>query len=263
MPPARPPIPSFARPRAAWPMLLLVVLVWLAPGARGADPLAAGFDQANQLYERGQYSEAAIAYAKLLQTGTVSAPLYFNLGNACFKAGQVGQALLNYRYAERLAPRDPDIQANLRFARGQVQGGSVPAGPFWRRWLPRLSLDRWAWLAAALLWTWLGLLTAVQFRPAWRLWLKRTLLVLGAAFLAAGAGSFLTWRDQCLVRHAVVVQRDAILRHGPLTESPSLQTLRDGQELVVLDQKDTWLQVAGASRGIGWIPSNHVALLKP
>src|SRR4051794_15821172 len=57
-----------------------------------AETPASAFDAANKLYEQGNYKQAADAYKLLVQKAQVSAPLYFNLGNALFKAGQIGQA---------------------------------------------------------------------------------------------------------------------------------------------------------------------------
>src|SRR5216684_895 len=71
------------------------------------------FKAANQLYDAGNFSEAVAAYEKLEPK---TAPVYFNLGNAYFRQDKLGQAILNYERARRLAPRDPDILANLKFA---------------------------------------------------------------------------------------------------------------------------------------------------
>ena len=54
----------------------------------------------------------------LIQAGSISTPIYFNLGNAWFKAGEAGRAILAFRQAEKLSPRDPDVRANLQFAPG-------------------------------------------------------------------------------------------------------------------------------------------------
>jgi len=240
-----------------------VALLHQPVGTRAAESPSLSFERGNLLYEKGQYPDAIRAYSRVIDSGRSSAALYFNLGNASFKDGQMGRSLLYYRQAERLAPRDPDIQANLRFTRTQVQGGPPPPDPLWRRVTPRLTLNQWTLLTLSLVWGWLGLWTALQLKPPWRPRLRLPLIAVGAALAVSAAGLFLHWRDQCLTRHAVVIQRETILRHGPLEESPSLQTLADGQELVVLDQKSDWFQVVGASRGIGWLRTNQVALLHP
>src|SRR5712671_6073714 len=149
-----------------------------------ADDLATAFDQANKLYEEGKFTEAAAAYETMLGGGRASPALYFNLGNALFKAGQVGRAVLNYRLAEQLAPRDPDIRANLKFARHTVGADTSPASGWWQRWTSHLTLNEWTLLTCGALWLWLGLLTLGQWRPA----LKKSL---GGYTATAGFGAAL------------------------------------------------------------------------
>src|SRR5438034_268991 len=149
-------------------LLCLILLLLCAGNVARADDVSTAFDQANQLYEEGKFAEAATAYAKMLRPGQASPALYFNLGNALFKAGQVGRAVLNYRLAERLAPRDPDIRANLKFARSSVATGATPTPSWWQRCTSRLALDERTRLTSGALWLWLGLLTLGQWRPALR-----------------------------------------------------------------------------------------------
>ena len=66
-----------------------------------ADPAA--FEKANKLYNDDQYAEAAEAYLQISKNG-VSANLLFNLGNAYFKADQLGRSMAAYHRALQLAP---------------------------------------------------------------------------------------------------------------------------------------------------------------
>src|SRR5689334_7524861 len=100
------------------------------------------FDAANRLYEQGKFPEAAAAYEKIAQSGPASAAVYFNLGNARFKSGEAGRAVAAYREAERLAPRDPEVRANLQFVRNQVQGPTLKPR-FAERWFGRLTVNEW------------------------------------------------------------------------------------------------------------------------
>lgn len=239
-------------------------LIWLAAfvGMSGASLLAAAgvagaFDQANKLYEEGKYADAAGAYEKLVQSGSVSPAIYFNLGNALFKAGQIGRAIAAYRQAERLTPRDPDVRANLQFARNQVQGPTWRAGR-WQRWLGTLNLNEWTLLAAGAAWFWLLLLAAIQLRPAWKQTLRGWVIAsgVGAAVLAVCLGAALYAGG---ARQTVIVTAPEVaVREGPLEESKSTFTAHDGAELMVLDQKDDWLQVTDGARRIGWLKANTV-----
>src|SRR5260370_28423453 len=129
-----------------------------------AENLTSAFEAANKLYEQGKHSEAAANYEKLIQAGQVSAALHFNLGNALFKSGQIGRAIAAYHQAEQLAPRDPDVRANLQFARNQAQGPSLSPSR-WQHWLGKLSVNEWTLLSAGGLWLLLFLLAPGQCRP--------------------------------------------------------------------------------------------------
>src|SRR6185436_11225451 len=96
---------------------LSIIALTCSPFFARAEDVAVTFDGANKLYEQGKFVEAAAGYEKLVLGGQSSAPIYYNLGNAYFKSGQIGRAIRAYRQAERLTPRDPDLRANLQFAR--------------------------------------------------------------------------------------------------------------------------------------------------
>ena len=53
----------------------------------------------------------------LIDDGVDNGKLYYNLGNAQLQIGDLGQAIVSYRRAERLIPNDSNLRENLRFAR--------------------------------------------------------------------------------------------------------------------------------------------------
>ena len=61
------------------------------------------FDAANSAYAEGRYDEAATLYQTMLNEQP-NAQVYYNLGNAQFKQGELAQAILNYERALRLKP---------------------------------------------------------------------------------------------------------------------------------------------------------------
>ncbi len=215
----------------------------------------AAFDAANKLYAQAKFADAAAAYEQILQSGLVSPALYFNLGNARFKAGEIGKAIFAYRRAEKLAPRDPDLEANLQFVRDQIQGPSDTPGR-WQRALQHLTLNEWTLLAATPLWICLLSLAAMQFRNNSRSIFRNLAWLSGLAAIALGACLFCAWKINS-APFAVVINNDAVVRNGPLEESQSAFTVHDGAELKVLDEKNGWLQVSADNR-IGWVKSEAV-----
>lgn len=245
-------------PTRLLPLWSVGLILFVAGSVRlHAQNASSAFDAANKLYAEGKFAQAAAGYEKLLQSGKESEAIYFNLGNALFKDGKIGRAISAYQQAERLAPGDPDVRANLQFSRNQVQGPTL-APDRWGRWLARLSLDQWTWLAAGTLWAWLLLLTLLQWRPALKPALKNYARWLGALMVIACAGLGTAFYSARLTRRAIVVTAETVARQAPLDESQNAFTLHDGAELLVLDQKDEWLQVKADSRRIGWVRRESV-----
>jgi tetratricopeptide (TPR) repeat protein len=217
------------------------------------------FTQANKLYEEGKFTQAAGAYEKIVNEGTISPALYFNLGNSLLKAGQLGRAIHAYRRAENLAPRDPDIRANLQIARNLASSSSsVLPGNHWTRWVNRLTLNEWTAAASVAVALFFLLLTAREIAPA----LKKSnsgAVVLGTICVCLLFCLGLAVEQRLAEKFAVVVVPEAVARRGPLPESQSAFIVRDGAELRVLGRAGDWLQVGDAANHIGWMAQNEVA----
>ena len=225
-----------------------------APKVRAEDA-SGGFDAANRLYDQGKYAEATAAFEKLIQSKAASPAVYYNLGNAFYKSGQMGRAIAAYRIAERITPRDPDLRANLRFARNQVQGPTL-AGTPWQNWLGKLTVNEWTLVASVALWLFLLLLAFLQWRPALSRSLRGGVVLLAVATLFfGGCAAAAIYQDSSSA--AVIVERDAVVHASPFEGSPNAFTLHDGAEVRILDarkdQKEEWFKVSTDPRRIGWL----------
>ena len=236
---------------ALWSVLLL-----RTPAAEAT----ANFDSANKLYEEKKFAEAAATYEKILATGQASPALYFNLGNARFKSGKIGRAVLAYHHAAQLRPRDPDVRANLQFARNQVEGPTVRPTR-WQRALATLSLNEWTALGLTGFWLTFALLTATQFRPVWKSALRNLTALAGGATLLVAVCLCFALSNGGSANIAVVTAGEVTVHNGPLEESQSAFSAHDGAELQVLDRKDDWLQVSDGARRVGWVKRSEVALV--
>ncbi len=224
-----------------------------APGA--VDPHALFF-QANALYASEHYPEAAATYEKILAAGRESGHLYFNLGNAYFRSGDLGRAILEYERARRLIPGDPDLHANLTFAR--TEAGTPEEEPIYARLLfplaSRLNSDTLL-IAASIAYTIVMLaLILARFLPvAARLF--KAIAVAGTiacAALSSSAGYRLATVD--LPAYAVVVARqETTVRFEPSATGTAHFAAKPGSVLRVLGERDDWAQVARHDGQRGWI----------
>jgi len=239
---------------------LSILLAVVCAGKILAADVAADFASANKLYAEGKFADAATAYQKILATGSQSPALFFNAGNAEFKAGHLGEAIAAYRQAELLSPRDAELRANLAFVRNQVQGATLRESS-WQKWVSTLTLNEGAILTAIFFWALFALLALRQFKPTLAPKLQAATRLAVALTIFSGAILGLQAANHFNSSVAVVTASDASARSGPFDDAQNIFSARDGAELKILDRHDDWVQVANSTGKIGWLSVKQVAVL--
>lgn len=252
-----------------WPIVLCFLALFVAPlvsHLHAANASIASFDEANKLYEQGRFGAAADAYEMLLKEGHSAVSVYFNLGNARFRGGEIGRAVAAYLQGQRLAPRDSGVQSNLQLARRSVRGAEQATLPMMEKILGQLTGNEWAWVTLTASCIFFLLLAWSEWRSESRVRLRRALRVSGF-FLVCCAGALIYVGGSEQRAMAVVVKKDAPVRFTPLDESPVAFTGSDGQELVVMGRKaaasaqEEWLDVRDSAQRRGWIRRASVEIV--
>jgi tetratricopeptide (TPR) repeat protein len=231
-----------------------------AAPAAVADATAAStaerFEAANAAFAAGLYDEAIAGFQSVVATGGYSSALLFDLANAYLRAGRLGEAILWYERARLLAPRDPDVQANLRQARRAANLPLPADGDAWSRLEERASPDGWAILASA------SLFLAAALAVAARLGRAPTrprsggrglpVAVAAALLLAAGAALLAATRLRAFDR-AVILGPDPALRVAPY-EQATVSSALDPGELVRVERDHEGFRLVRTDDGrSGWV----------
>ncbi|GAB4346219.1 MAG: tetratricopeptide repeat protein [Candidatus Abyssubacteria bacterium] len=223
------------------------------------------FDIANEEYKAGNYEVALKLYEGLLADAELkTADMYYNLGNTYFKLGQLGNAIAAYRRALRIAPRDKDIEANLRHARNTAKDKlDRPKSTevlrsifFFHYGLSRSETE------AAFLCTYT---TALALASLYMFWKPRPLrwLVAVTALAACvfGGSTAIHAYHAANPREAVVVADKASIRTGPGEHYLTSFDLHDGAELEVRTRTNGWYQVALPDGRRGWLKESKVIII--
>jgi len=218
------------------------------------------FMEAGKAYDEGNMEKAISLYENLIRDGYPSKELFYNLGNAYFKSGHIGSAVLSYRRAWYYAPRDPDIQANLRFAL-QSAGTAMPV--YSRFILPFLKLSRNEWMVFAVLFYWCSALigAALMLARRQRYWLIRGLATCGILLLLSLAGIGI-WNNLCHEPECVIVQGKQKALFAPLEGSTAHFELPEGSIVREHEKQGEWIKVASANQE-GWIRASTCATVCP
>jgi len=245
---------------------LLPAILCAAPIENEAAALL--FSKANKSYQSGDYTAASGDYLKLLGSGIESGSLYYNLGNARFKEGKLGEAIYYWEKARQEMPGDPDILENLELSHLLlVDRIDVPEDPLPVRifdtFTNLLTIGQLGWLALSLYLIANLLLTAclLNLKPRWGFGLRiASVSVWALVLLLAG---ILTWRvyDVTHRRDAIVVEQKVDLRSGPGSENIVVFTVHEGIRVRVRNHVQGWYQVILPNGWNGWLQQQSIRIL--
>ena len=208
-------------------------------------------------YTNGDFATAAEVFSTLAQQSPAPGALY-NLGNAEWKCGRNGEALLAWERALWLAPFDAGTRNNLRFAR-QLTQLSAPELNWYEvasTWLP---VDAWPWLAAATGW----LAAAVLLVPGIFGWRRRD----WHQAVAAGAIAIFLLTLPALLgvqsrtRLGVIRAKDTPLRLTPTRDAQTLVKLNAGEMARRIRTRGDYVFVRVGSDATGWVRRDQFGLI--
>ena len=214
----------------------------------------------NQAYDQGKFAEAKQGYEKLIDSGSGSANVFYNLGNADFRLGSAGRAILDYERALALNPRHPEAQANLKLLRDQNGAKLLPLS--WSsRMANYLTPEIWTIVAAVSGWAVIfGLVFLVTSRrdENFGLWMLCLLSVVVCAVAVVSLWSIA--KDQTL---GVITARQAEARLAPAESAGVAEALPAGSQVRVLSERGEWVYCELPGKGRGWIPDGAVERVRP
>ncbi len=224
----------------------------IAPLVR-AQPDAA-FAKANADFASGNFAVAIGGYESLVKDHHWNASLFYDLGNAYFRSGDRGRAILNYERALALDPNQPEARANLQLVRDQAR--ALELAPGWAEaHLDFLTPSQFAWLAAAAFWSGAAILGGLYWarrRPV--VWIFG-LLLSGTVALAAAFAAYQLETGRSGGDLAIVTAKNIQARLATAESAGTVLVLPPGSEIKILSTRGEWLYVDLPNALQGWIPA--------
>ena len=231
----------------------------------GLQAQSGALKQANSLYTKTQYADAAKQYEKVIDTEGVAPELYYNLGNAYYKSNELGKSILNYERALRLAPTYEDARYNLDIAQQKVidniaQNQSFFIGKWIDALIKALNSNQWFWFSLILFLLCLSSVFLFIFGSSRTI--RKTSFYVGSVFLAI---SLLTVifagirKDQLLNhREAIIMTGTVCVKGSPDKSGTDLFQLHEGTKVVVKSTLGTWVEIKLGNGNIGWVEQENI-----
>jgi tetratricopeptide (TPR) repeat protein len=222
------------------------------------------FAAGNAAYEEEHFQEAVAAYQKVLGFGISDPRVLYNLGNAWFRIGRLGPAILNYERSLRLDPSDREARDNLELCRGLIRdrvGEPELQYPIRvvKDTLEEVPAPSIAWLFLGCAWAAAAAAAAI---PLARSWIGRrlsayALVALGLVALTVGVA--LLYRGRQDAAPIAIVLEDRIdVRSGPGEENTILFTVHEGTRVDLHNSLERWVQVSLPNGLSGWVPATAI-----
>jgi len=224
---------------------------------------------AYEMYTKGEYDQAIEIYEALIAKGITNEHIEYNLGNALYRDGQLGRAILHYRRGLYIAPISPDLTYNIRMARKHAKDDLSALD----KELPLRGLSFLLGIHNVLKPSQITVVSLSFYATFWltlaayallkRKWLKTACI---SFFIISTLWVGLSWSakpdrlhgfrvalwDRNL-RPAVITGPEANIHSGNGEEFQVITTLHEGAEVMVSDQRDNWLEITLPGQRKGWV----------
>jgi len=206
-------------------------------------------------YKDGDYDGAIKGYQKILHESKESGAIYYNIGNAYYKTGRFGKAIVNYHRAKNLIPRDGDLQFNLAYVLSLTNARTgAPSINLINRLIQNhidfYTLDEMTLIVLILLGA-LGIVILLSKFLDWsgniRVFTRVTLVLLIVIYFG---GLILKMNTQ---RHSAIVIASTQANFEPQEQSTKHFELYEGSMVKVIKREGDWIKVKRQDGRLGWV----------
>lgn len=221
--------------------------------------------EAEVAYTKGDYKSAIDLYEGLLENKGESAAIYYNLGNAYYKDGQIAPAILNYERALLLSPADGDIRFNLQMAKQRSVDKIEPLGEFFlAKWFHAVqnlaSADRWGTIGIVCFLLCLVCLSVFFFSRQRRFKqigfysaVVLLAIVVVANVFASNQADEITNRTE-----AIVFSPTVTVKSSPDQSGTDLFVIHEGTKVSIKSTLGEWSEISLEDGNVGWMPSKDI-----
>jgi tetratricopeptide (TPR) repeat protein len=227
------------------------------------------FNEATKAYNEGDYELAIENYQHILESGSHSASLYFNMGNAYYKLNEIAPSIYYYEKALLLDPNDTEIRNNLNYAQQMTIDDIDPipqtaVSRITSRVMNIMTYDQWAYTSIFFMILFVFLYLAFyffQFSDKKRLAFIGSMICLFLTVLSVTLAA-LQYQDFKETRPAIIFAVETAVKEEPNNRSITLFTLHEGSKVFVEETLEDWNKVRLSDGKNGWVPVSDLRAIK-
>ena len=227
------------------------------------------FDEGNALYNQGNYNGAIEKYTSIINSGSESAELYYNLGNAYYKINDIANSIFYFEKSLLLDPNNNETKNNLSFSQNMTidRIETIPINQLSKFILSFINLvDYNTWLLISIIFEFLAFTVFSVYAFSKNTHTKKLYFSFGSIFLIffiifliVGVNSKSIYEKN---NPAILFEKRISFKTEPNERSEEIFILNEGTKINVLEKLNEWSQVELLNGSKGWILSSSYQLVK-
>ncbi len=224
------------------------------------------FDRGISLYESGHFAQSAAYFEKIINSGTVSGPIYFNLGNAYFKLGSIAKARLMYERALQFMPRNNNLAGNLAFLKNNLEDKTElpqPSLAFKVYYVAGSMLNRTelAYLLMAIYLVGMILWALLLMRLPFRHVIAGCLVCVLVLFIWTGSVFLCKVSFENRPLYAVTMPDEVPVRWGNTDDDKIAFYLHAGTKVNIRQERGNWVLITIGDNKSGWVKRKNIEVI--
>jgi tetratricopeptide (TPR) repeat protein len=218
-------------------------------------------ERGNEAFKNSEYEKAIEIYNKIIDQNVESAEVYNNIGDANFRLGRIGSAILYFEKALKMAQDDEDINYNLQIVNARTvdrinELPEVWIVDLWNSIVVSLSIYSWS---AIVILAYLAFLTVIGLYVLTRNFkLRKISFFTGSALfpvLIIVTIMFIAKIDrETSSEYGILIENTIAVKLSPDEKSDDAFVIHEGLKFAIEDSFSNWAKIKLADGKIGWIP---------
>ena len=247
-------------------IIILLTLALLSVSAFAVE--SSTMKQANEAYKAEKYALADSLYTEVMKKEGTSYALYYNLGNAKYKQGEIAYAILYYEKALKIKPDYEDAKYNLEMARSQTVDKIETMEQFvlseWNQSIQNgTSSNGWAkWSIFAFI---LTLILVGLYIFSTKVLVKKIAFFSAIVTLVFSIISFgyAKAQNNAMTKNesAIIVAPTVTGKSTPDESGTDLFVLHEGTKVRIKNKIGDWIEIQMEDGNTGWISSKKLEII--
>lgn len=231
--------------------------------------------QADSAYIEDRFENAINLYEQAIAANEISSEIYYNLGNAYYRADKLGKSILCYERALLLDPTNNDAKTNLNFVKTKLTDAPSDNGTFISNFFNSIITGRHSnsWAINAIISFLLLIISIALYVFIGNITLKKLGFFGGLTFLVTTIimiiFSFMAYSGATAHDKAIITSVSTILSTSPRTpkdRSEEAILLHEGTKVVIIDSvtnidKTKWYDVKVDNNHRAWLNSKDAEII--